>query len=187
MAQEGSHYSSDPFEITFDFGGTGSGRSLVKSAVALVYDAGVDPRKYDLALNYLLNEEEEACFGYYYDSNNDFVINRPSNSPFHCVYVKGCSATSTLVGYIEFYSLWRLVLCLSESYVGHDFTNIYAVDPIKGKQMDISVNFDLPVWEIREAYEYKQYDVAVLREAISKVLDVVQEIGFKRAMDQAIQ
>ena len=186
-AQDGTYYSSDPFEITGDFGRTRSGRSLVKSAVALVYDAGVDPRQCDLALNYLLNEDEEPCFGYFYDSDKDLVINRPPNSPFHCVYVKGCSANSTLVGYVEYYSIWRMVLCLSESYTGNDFTHTYAVDPIDGKQMDISVNSDLSISDIHEAYEYKRYDIAVLGDAISKVFDTVQEIGFKRAMDRAIK
>ena len=40
----------------------------------------------DSGLGYLLNEGAEACFGYYYDSDNDLVTNRPPQLPFHCVY-----------------------------------------------------------------------------------------------------
>ena len=105
-AEDSSYYASDPVEIIGAFGGAQSGRSLVKSALALVFDAGVNPIQCDLALDYLLNESAEACFGYYYDSDKDLVANRPLKLPIHCVYIKGDSKAATLVGYIEFYSLW---------------------------------------------------------------------------------
>ena len=186
-AEDRSYYTSDPMEIIGTFGGTESGRSLVKSAVALVFDAGVDPIECDLALDYLRNEGAEACFGYYYDSDKDLVTNRPLRLPFHCVYVRGCSEDSTLVGYIEFYSLWRVVLCLSESYTGDDFTHIYALDPVKGKELEISINLDLSTTDIREAYEDKRYNDETFMDAISNLFDAVRETDFNRARDQAIK
>ena len=186
-AEDRSYYGSEPMEIIGAFGGTESGRSLVKSAVALVFDAGVDPKQCDLALDYLLNEGKEACFGYYYDSAKDLLTNRPRKLPIHCVYVKGCSENSTLVGYVEFYSLWRIVLFLSESYTGSDFTHVYAVDPIKGEEVDISVNFDLSLSDLRDACEGKRYDKATFTDAIANVFDRAREIDFARAGDQAIK
>ena len=186
-AQDGSYYSSDPMGITCTFGGPESGKSLVKSAVALVFDAGIDPNQCDLALDYLLNEGKEPCFGYYYDNDKDLVINRPPRIPFHCVYVQGCSENSTLVGYIEFYSLWRIVLSLTESYTGPDFTHVYAVDPIKGEELDVSVNFDLSISDVREAYEYKRYNIMALTDAIANVLDRARKVSFNRAMERAVK
>lgn len=61
-AKDGSYYSSDPLDIPVTFGGAEAGRSLVKAAVALVFDAGVDPGQCDLALNYLLNQDVKPCF-----------------------------------------------------------------------------------------------------------------------------
>ena len=185
-AEDRSYYTSDPMEIIGAFGGTESGRSLVKSAVALAFDAGVDPYQCDLALDYLLNEGAEACFGYYYDRDKDLVTNRPLRLPFHCVYVKGCSEDSTLVGYIELYSLWRMVLCLSESYTGDDFTHIYALDPQSGQELDLSISVDLSISDIREAYEYKRCNHEAFMDAISKLFDIVRDLDFNRARDQAI-
>ena len=178
-AQENSYYSSDPIKINPEFGGIRAGRSLVKSAVALVFDAGIDPTQCDLALDYLLQEGKEPCFGYYYDAEKDIIASRPPKSPFHCVYVKGSSENSTLLGYTEFFSLWRIVLCLSQSYTGKDFTHVYAIDPIKGQELGISVNFDLSLSDIRAAYEHKRYDDQTF-------VDVVKDTGFNRALDQAI-
>ena len=185
-AQDKSFYSSDLIEIPGLFGGPEGGRAVVKSALALVFDAGVDPKQCDLALDYLLHEGKEACFGYYYDAEKDVIVNRPPKSPFHCVYVKGCSEKATLVAYVEFFNLWRAVLCLTQSYSGDDFTHVYAIDPVKGEELDISVNFDLSISDIQGAYECEKFDERAFIAAISTVFDVVQETGFNRALDQVI-
>ena len=186
-AGDKSSYSSGPMKIDFNFGGVNSGRSLVKSAVALACDAGIAPSRCDLALDYLLNEDSEACFGYYFNSDKDLVTDRVPGLPFHCVYVKGCADNSTLVGYIEYYGLWRIVLLLSESYTGSDFTHSYAVDPIDGTELDVSFGAGLSAPEIRDAFDCRQYDNAVFRNALANVLGKASEIDFKRARDQAIE
>ena len=185
--QDNLHYSSDPIGISLGVGGAGAGRSLVKSALALVFDAGIDPSQCALALDYLLKEDGEPCFGYYYVRGSDLVVKRPAKLPFHCVHVVGRSSDSTLLGYVEFYGLWRMVLCLSERYNGRDFSHTYAIDPVKGKELDIAVNMDLSVSELREAYEYKRYDETVFEEVICGVMDTVMEIGFRRERDRVIE
>ena len=107
--------------------------------------------------------------------------------PFHCVYVEGCAGNSTLVGYIEFYGLWRIVLLLSEAYTGDGFSHSYAVDPIEGEELDISFRFDLSAPEIRDAYVYRRYDNSAFEDAIVNVLDRAREIDFKQARDKAIE
>ena len=185
-AQEGSYYSSDLIKISPEFGDIRAGRSLVKSAVALVFDAGIDPTHCDLALDYLLHEGKEPCFGYYYDAEKDIIANRPSKIPLHCVYVKGSAEDSTILGYVEFFGLWRMVLCLSQSYTGKDFTHVYAIDPVEGQELGILVNFDLSLSDVRAAYEYKRCDDVKFIDSVSTVFDLVQETGFNRALDQAI-
>ena len=180
-------YSSDPIGFSADFGGAGAGRSLVKTALALVFDADIDPSQCDLALDYLRNKDGEPCFSYYYVRGRDLVVNRPAKLPFHCVHVIGRSSDSTLLGYIEIYGLWRMVLCLSETYCGEDFSNTYAIDPVVGRELGITVNMDLPLSEIREAYEYKRFNEAVYKQAIRDVMDTVMEIGFRRERDRVVR
>ncbi len=181
-----SHYSSDLIKISPEFGGNKAGRSLVKSAVALVFDAGVDPSQCDLALDYLLHEGKEPCFGYYYVPDKDIIVNRPPHCTFHCVYVEGSADSSTLFGYIELFSLWRIVLCLSQTYTGTDFSHKYAIDPVKGEELNLSFNFNLSSSDIQQAYEYRRYDEQTFMAALSKVFDQIQDTGFNRALDQAI-
>lgn len=186
-AKVGAHYNPEWTKFDLEIGGAKAGRSLVKSAVALAYDAGIDPNGCDLALDYLLNEEAEPCFGYYYDKDRDFVINRPVGKPFHCVYVKGSPDSGTILGYVELFSLYRLVLCLSSSYLGRAFTNTYAIDPVKGEEIDLDVNLDLSILEIRSAYDYKKYDSGVVKAAASSLFEVIVAADFDRALVRNIK
>ena len=186
-AKAASHYSSEWTELDLEIGGVRAGRSLVKSAVALAYDAGIDPNHCDLALDYLLNEEAEACFGYYYDKDRDLVINRPGKKPFHCVCVKGNPETGMILGYVELYSLHRAVMCLSESYSGKAFTNVYAIDPVKGEEVNLEIDLDLPISDIRSAYEYEKYDEGVRRAAANSLFESIASVDFNRALDRNIR
>ena len=186
-AKAASHYSSEWTKFDFAFGGVRAGRSLVKSAVALAYDAGVDPNRCDLALDYLLNDGAEPCFGYFYDKDRDLVINRPVARPFHCVCVKGNSDTGTILGYVEFYGLYRLVLCLSKSYSGRNFTNIYALDPAKGEEVDLGIDLDLSILDICSAYNYEKYNEGVIRAAANNLVECIAAADFDRALDRNVR
>ena len=186
-AKTASHYSSEWTEFDLQLGGVRAGRSLVKSAVALAYDAGVDPNRCDLALDYLLNEDAEPSFGYFYDKDRDLVINRPAERLFHCVYVKGNSDTGTILGYVELYSLYRLVLCLSTSYSGRNFTNVYAIDPVKGEGVDLGIDLDLSILDIRSAYNYEKYDEGVIRAAASNLAERIASADFDRSLERNIR
>lgn len=186
-AQERSHYSSDLIGIPLGFGGEKAGRSLVKSAMALVYDAGIDPKACDFALDYLSHDNAQPCFGYFYDKDKDIVVNRPVGRPFHCVYVKGDSGTGTILGYVELYSLHRMVLCLSDSYSGRDFQNLYAIDPVKGEEVLIDIDLSLPMSEIRSAFAYEKYNVDVLLSAVNSLFGHIGEADFKRELERVLR
>ena len=184
-AQARSYYSPDLIGIPLGLGGEKAGRSLVKSAMALVFDAGIDLNECDLALNYLTKDNAQPCFGPFYDKDKDLVVNRPVEKPFHCVYVKGDSGTGTILGYIEYYSLHRMVLCLSESYSGRDFTTLYAIDPIEGKELSIDIDLNLSMSDIRPVLDSEKWDVEVWKYAVDSLFRYICETDFKREFEKS--
>jgi len=185
--QTRSNYSPDPIGIPLEFGGEKSGRSLVKSAMALVCDAGIDPRGCDLALEYLTQDNAQPCFGYFYDKDRDPVVNRPAGKVFHCVYVRGDSGAGTILGYVEFYSLHRMVLCLTESYSGGDFENLYAIDPVTGEKVSIDIDLNLSMSEVRSAFNYGKFDKEVRISAADSLFAYIAEVDFKREQERVIR
>ena len=187
QAHDVSSYSSDVLQVDVTFGGPDAGRSLIKTAVSLVCDAGVDVDQCDIALSYLVDENMKPCFSMFYDSSHSLVVDRPSQRVFHVAYVRGNSADSTLVGYIELYSWMRVVICLSESYSDRDFEHVYAIDPTSGEELQITVDLDSSISLIREAWQSGLYSTEVLSDAVSDTLDIAQEFNFLRARERIIE
>ena len=185
-AQDESFYSPDLIGIPGPMVGPEFRKAMVKSALALVFDAGIDPKQCDVALDFLLHDGGEACIGEYYHDQKDVIPNRPPKSPFHCVYVEGCSETGTIVGYVELFSLVRGVLWLSQSYIGKDFNNIYAIDPVSGEEPEISVRLDLSMAEIKAACDNRKVDQSSYIGAISALFDVIVEKDSDRALERVI-
>ena len=182
--QEVSSYRPAWTELPLDLGGGKTGRSLTKSALTLVHDAGVNVKTCNRALEYLLNQEGEPCFGYYYDESRDLVVQRPLNRTFHCVYVRGNPDTGTILGYVEFYSLHRVVLCLSDYYSGEDFENIYAIDPVKGEKLDLDVDLNLGMEEVRSVLACEKEDRTVRQEAAENLMEYINKRDFDRAFSE---
>ena len=188
-AKKQSSYLSEPLKIPLSLGGLTAGRSIVKSAMALAVKCGVIPRVCEKAREYLLNADGEPCFDYYYEK--DFVTNRSHGIPFHCVSVRGDRNTKQLVGYVELFGWLRMLICLSEKYEGREFVDCYAVDPIEGTELDITVNLDVTPEDVRAAHNSESPDYSSARAAFEKIVSRGQQVAFEkeksRVIDHAVE
>lgn len=180
--EEYSSYISGMLKFDLSFGGQKTGRSVVKSVMALAVESGVNPKECDNAQEYLLNERSEPCFGYYYEK--DLVINRPDGIPIHCIFVKGDPNTRQLLGYAEFFGFQRMIVCLSEKYDGIEFTNCYSIDPTKGTELDVEVDLCISPKDIKAVYNYEKLDYNLYKTAIEKVVSIGMQSSFEREMNR---
>ena len=130
-------YEPNPIGIELNFSGQAAVRSVVKSCAALAHMVGVRLDDLKQAREYLRGKEA-PCFGYY--NERDVVLDRSARTFFHCVYVQGNERTGKVVGYVEYFGYMRIVVLLSDAYRGAGFTECYAIDPVAGTEMDVSVN-----------------------------------------------
>lgn len=188
-AKSESLYCPDMLSFNLSFGGHEAGRSVVKSALALAVTSGISADSCIEAIKYLKNEESEACFGYYYES--DLIKNRPEGIPLHCISIKGCSKSQQIIGYAEYFGVQRMVLCLANSYEGEDISNTYAINPITGEELNLFVELNLSSSEIREAYDYKKIPSGAVEEVFGKVISTGMKSSFEkeknRVIDEAVR
>ncbi|WP_299128263.1 hypothetical protein [uncultured Vibrio sp.] len=118
-AQVKSTYSHEMMKFKLSFGGTDAGRSIVKSALAVVSDANQSTGMCQNAISYLTAKNAEACFGYYYV--RDLISNRPTGVPLHCLAVRGDQKTGLIFFYAEYFGMQRVVGCLGQ---GESFSPI---------------------------------------------------------------
>lgn len=184
-----SYYCSDMLKFDMSFGGHEAGRSIVKSALALAVSSGIPSKICTEAINYLKNEASEACFGYFYES--DLIKNRPEGIPLHCVSIKGCSKNKQVIAYVEYFGMRRMVLCLSSSYTGEEVVNTYAINPVTGGTLELTVELNLTYDEIHEVYEYKKIPIGSVERACEKVIPAGMRASYEkeqnRVVDKALQ
>lgn len=160
-------YARGVVRIDLDFGGPMSGRSLVKSALALAHSIGLPIDQCRDALAYLRQADAEPCFGYYYV--DDVVDGRSPTVPLHCVAIDANPATGLILGYLEYFGIHRAVVCLGRGYSGDRLKSIYALDPRTGEVLDVGVRLDFDVADVRAIYDYERDDAEKRREAFGVV------------------
>ena len=138
-----SRYIEEPYLIFDSSWGPDHFKSLVKSALALVYHSGFDPSSAEIALAYLTNDTGEGCLFPYY--KKDLITQREAGMPINCVYVKGDSISRELMAYVEIFGILRAVMRLSEKYDGEYFECHYAFDPTDGRELDVEVELNSAV------------------------------------------
>lgn len=160
-------YAQGVMRFDLKFGDPMSGRSLVKSALALAHDAGLPIDRCGDALAYLRDANAEPCFGYYYV--DDLVDDRPPSTPLHCVAIDANPNTGLILGYVEYFGIHRAVICLGRGYAGKRLKAIYALDPRTGETLDVAVRLDFGVADVRAIYDYECDDAEKRQEAFGAV------------------
>jgi hypothetical protein len=178
-------YLSDPIFTQLSPGGPTAGRSFVKSAYALAVASGVPPKICIEARAYLLHEDGVPCFDYFY--KRDLVTNRPQERVFHCVAVQGDPATGQLIGYVELYSTWRMVICLSSQYTGHAFENSYAVDPSTGEKVGLSFDLKFSREELRAACDSQDDHSGELLKALNAMMAIGYPASLARERERVMR
>jgi hypothetical protein len=177
-------YLNDPIKISFEFGGPNAGRSLVKSALALAVQNGVNPHSCRTALHYLKDQSATPCFGFYYEK--DLILNRPKDRVFHCVAINGNPRTGLLLAYIEYFSAQRVVVCLSDSYSGPEVHDCYAIDPVAGLQIDVQFHIPFTKDDVAAIYRYEKIPDGAMESAMRAPMEMAIKLDFERSKDRAI-
>ena len=135
-----SRYIEEPYLIFDSSWGPDHFKSLVKSALALVYHSGFDPSSAEIAMAYLTGDTGERCLFPYY--KKDLITQREAGMPINCVYVKGDAISRELMAYVEIFGILRAVMRLSEKYDGEYFECHYAFDPTDGRELDVEIELN---------------------------------------------
>ena len=131
------------FEVyrEFHFGDPQSVKSMLKSILALAFEAGVDRKHCNSILTYLKGETPAfpyVLYGFY--GGKDVIQNR-EDVPYLCVHVKGLPICGELLAYAEVCG-YRIASVLSRNYSGDEFDSTYAVDIVdkEEQQLECQIN-----------------------------------------------
>lgn len=183
-AQMSTSYPEGMVHHRLEFGGESSGRSIVKSVLAMAYHAGVPPGLCHDALEYLRKSSAVPCFGYYYET--DLVAARPPEVPINCVSVEANPDTGLILGYAEYFGVRRVVVCLGRGYTGAPIRACYAIDPRTGGTLELSIRLGFNEADIKDIYDYKRFPDGAVESAFEKVMTAALKRKFEKHKERAI-
>jgi hypothetical protein len=157
--------------MSLRIGGSLAGRSLVKSTVCLAAAQGVDARACDESRAFLCDNTNDgrACFQFFYD--HDVLVNRPPNVPLHCVAVSNRGAGGQMLGYVELYGTFRILVRLAKDYCGNDIHSVYAVDPTTGREFQTEVNLNIASDVVSSVLAREEFPGESVRIALGNVVE----------------
>ena len=121
--------------------------------------------------------------GYY--NEKEVVLKRPPKTFFHCVHVQGDRKTGKVIGYVEYFGCYRIVVLLSDSYSGEVFSECYAIDPVVGEEIPLKV--ELPNFtseEIQDICEFKKVSIEATLSALTTLIESYQEESLEREISR---
>ena len=183
QAEPVQEYSEEPFAISLSVGGVVAGRSIVKSCLAMIYDAGLTTDQCEEAKHYLLNGGK-PCFGFY--TKRDLVRNRPEKTFFHCVHVRGDPEKRQILAYVEYFGCLRFVAWLSRNYGGCAFSHCYAVDPVSGKELHLDIVLDINPADLAEIDDAGKLNYGAVARELGVLVGAWKKMDVDRARSHAI-
>ena len=189
QAKLGESYAVGDLHHDISIGGPFSGRSIVKSCVAMAFASGIPWKECTHAIRYLREASAEPSYGFY--NRREIVKGRTTGVPIHCLAVKADPETGLILAYAEYYGIHRVIALLGESYSGDFVEATYAIDPRDGSQQDLIVDLNFDRQEIAEIYEYKhvapERTVACAQEVIGPTLQRQREAERQRVINGAVK
>ncbi|CAI3949998.1 HNH endonuclease [Commensalibacter communis] len=129
-------------------------QSMVKTSLAYAYSIGVKKDYFDKTLSFLkLDDCSFVPFGSY--DISDCIVNRPIGIPFHCVAIDADPQSKLLLGYVEYFGIYRYIIQLSDTYDGQKIHQSYAIDPTSAQEINLDVKFPLDQIVIQECLNNK--------------------------------
>jgi len=176
-------YLNAPIRMDIQIGGPDAGRSIVKSAFALAVANRVSPSECDEARRYFASGED-ACFGYF--NEFDVIEGRPPNTVIHCAAVSS-TAEGLLLGYVELFSAFRMVICLSSNYHGKPVNAVYAINPVTGAELDLAVRLNFSRLDLKEIYAYLRVFDGSVPQALHEIIPDAMKRQFEREKTRVIE
>jgi hypothetical protein len=170
------------FDLTFS--DENARRAAVKSAFVLAVHSGADACACPGVLSYLKGSDASPPYGFFFE--RDPITNRPAKTPLHCVAVSSRGNQGQLLGYVEYFGIHRMVVCLAHQYDGADIHCCYAVNPITGEQLQLEFTIGLSREDVARCYRGECVPKGVPEAAFHEVMPLAMEVNRKRAWQDAV-
>jgi hypothetical protein len=92
-----------------------------------------------------------------------------------------------LLGYIEYFGVQRVVICLSDNYGDGAINRTHAIDPVTGCELKMAVELPFSTADVEVIYDYKLIPEGAFQKAFSVVLPGAVKKQYEAEKDRVIE
>jgi hypothetical protein len=177
-----STYIQDHFKINIGIFEENSYKSLIKTALAMVVQAGISSDNCKLAKDYLQGDSKISCFNYFYEI--DPITNRPEHSPLHCIWVKGNPDQGVIYAYVEIFGIHRGLIYLSDNYSGETFESYYSIDPRSSTQLTLDISLEILKEDIEKYISKNEIPTEKITAILEKIISEQLRLDDKKEQER---
>ena len=100
----------------------------------------------------------------------------------HCIAVSSRGNDGQLLGYVEYFGVHRMVVCLSDEYGGPEMHSAYAINPNKGEELQIDFSINMSRQDMQRCYGYQCLPEGAQVAAFHKVMPLAMQINQQRSI-----
>jgi hypothetical protein len=161
-------------------------RSVCKMAINFYMYHGGERDLIAHLIPYIKAECENQYVSYYYP--DELITESNSSESFiHTLYIEGNSHEKILYGYIEFYSAFRMIILLSDSYERDSFREVYSFDVLSGEEIERAININVSRKEILDLVNNPEPPVKKIASAIKVLVDAIHLNQINKATKKDIE
>jgi hypothetical protein len=98
----------------------------------------------------------------------------------------GDSQKRRLLAYVEYFGFARLVVNLSSDYQGQELMEIYAIDPTTGQEIDLDIDLNLSVSELKRVLDNDSNPLDEYTKAVNHVIPIAIKLNFDRERSRVV-
>jgi hypothetical protein len=153
-------------------------KSLIKTALAQCFSLGISMQICKTGIDALNDPINGKTSCLYY--SRDLVALRPNNILFHLVSVFGSSEKRILLAYVEYFSALRVLIKLSDAYVGEDIVSSYAIDPQTGSEINLTADLNFSPEELDDAFKAQSIAASKAAEVCATAINIATHTRVRR-------
>ncbi|WP_375509303.1 HNH endonuclease [uncultured Nostoc sp.] len=167
-------FIDSPIKYQLTFGGDEAFRAICKMATSFYIYKGGERNHISHLIPYIKDGQLNNTVWHYYpetitNSNSEII------EVLHTLFVVGNPSEKILYAYIEFFSTFKFIVLLSDTYTGKEYKEFYSFDIIAQKIREKAVNINLSRDEVLKVIQLRENNLQQIQNSLSCLFKVIND------------
>lgn len=186
QAENKNSYLDSYVKFRISIGGDKAFRSVCKTAINFYIFSGGN-RDYITHLIPYIRDGNKGNVWHYYPDNNNTLDNLKDRGVLHTIFIRGDAKQNLLYSVIEFFSTFKFIVLLSDSYTGKKVNYSYSFDVMKRVKLERDIYTEISKMQVLKILQDKVLPLDQVQEGMNKLHQLIAEKQYSDETNKLIE